>query len=496
MKQNRKFWHCLTGWLPILLGVLAVGGLLLGAQPASAATSGADGCIQDVWAAHGNTQSLTCTANDVRIADVTNITVNSGGSGTCTSTTGNCTCTPAATPPTNCATNPTQFGCVTFTADYRVVLGAQTRYDIGLYLATDGGGTDGALTGQCFDSVITGGTGGNAQNFDNADGDVCGDIENTAASNPQIVHLQVSTACVAGPDGKLKLPNCTSWRQPGSNAVCTQFSDAYPGSPSKCNCQPGFEVNILVQRPSISVTKTANPTQVQEGPTGGVVEYTVDVANNSTCSPTPCTPTSVKITSLQDNVYGNITDPTNPLILSTTCSVPQTIAGGSDYTCSFHATVSGLDASGINAPDHLTDTVCTSGTDANGNAVGPVCGIASVSAFNVNPTGTVSKSLNKLLCADVRYNVTVTNTDTAEQLSLSALSDDGFGDITTVHGNVLATTCSVPQTLAANGGQYNCTFDAHFCGGSHTNTVSATLSDDEGNTVSPTGSATVTVTAQ
>ena len=84
----------------------------------------------------------------------------------------------------------------------------------------------------------------------------------------------------------------------------------------------------------------------------------------------------------------------------------------------------------------------------------------------------------------------------AERRQRHSFSDDGFGDITTVHGNVLATTCSVPQTLAANGGQYNCTFDAHFCGGSHTNTVSATLSDDEGNTVSPTGSATVTVTAQ
>ena len=39
-----KFSHLSTRLLPILLGVLAVGGLLLVAQPASA-----QNCIQDVW---------------------------------------------------------------------------------------------------------------------------------------------------------------------------------------------------------------------------------------------------------------------------------------------------------------------------------------------------------------------------------------------------------------------------------------------------------------
>src|SRR2546426_12442043 len=115
--NRMRFWRLWTGLLPILLGVSAVGGLLLWAQPASATNN----CIQDVWQAHGNSQNLTCTANDVRIADVTNITITSGGS---------CTGTPPNQP---CTCNPP--GDVTFTADYRGLLAAQHRCDNSLNLS-------------------------------------------------------------------------------------------------------------------------------------------------------------------------------------------------------------------------------------------------------------------------------------------------------------------------------------------------------------------------
>jgi hypothetical protein len=64
-----------------------------------------------------------------------------------------------------------------------------------------------------------------------------------------------------------------------------------------------------------------------------------------------------------------------------------------------------------------------------------------------------------------------------------------------VHDHVLATTCAVPQTIATSG-NYTCTFDAGFCGGTHTNTVTGTLNDSENNTISPTGGVTVNVSAQ
>src|SRR5262245_52382440 len=115
-----------------LIAVLAVGGLLLGAQPASAV----DNCIQDVWKAHGNNQNLTCTANDVTLSKATNIDIITGGS--CTGTGANRVC--------KC--NDQQQ--VNFTADFEMDLTADTRYDVGFYIATDSDPNgDGALTGQC-----------------------------------------------------------------------------------------------------------------------------------------------------------------------------------------------------------------------------------------------------------------------------------------------------------------------------------------------------------
>jgi hypothetical protein len=107
---------------------------------------------------------------------------------------------------------------------------------------------------------------------------------------------------------------------------------------------------------------------------------------------------------------------------------------------------------------------------------------AQVSITDVAPTASVVKSLVSLACADVQYRVRVNNTDAAESLQLTALSDSGFGSITSVHGDVLATNCAVPQTIAA-GGNYECDFRAHFCGASHIDTVTGTLNDDENSVI-------------
>src|SRR5438046_1663818 len=129
----------------------------------------ADVCRPTNYTAHGKTQSLNCTANDVRVAEVTNITIQSGGECHLVNGVNTCTCT---------ANQP-----VTFTADYKVVLTAQARYDIGIYFSTDGDTNgDGALTGQCKLTTLTA---TNSDNFVNLDtgADACGDID--AAHNPQ-----------------------------------------------------------------------------------------------------------------------------------------------------------------------------------------------------------------------------------------------------------------------------------------------------------------------
>ena len=94
-----------------LVFALALG--LLAAAPASA-THVTDGCMQDIYNAYNGSQQLNCTANDVQLSSVTNVTILDDG----------------------CAF---PGDTVTFDADYEILLTAQERHDIGIYLAGDGG---------------------------------------------------------------------------------------------------------------------------------------------------------------------------------------------------------------------------------------------------------------------------------------------------------------------------------------------------------------------
>src|SRR5262249_12798462 len=115
---------------------------------------------------------------------------------------------------------------------------------------------------------------------------------------------------------------------------------------------------------------------------------------------------------------------------------PANCAAGSSTVCTFTRTVSGLDVG-----DSRIDQACVSGTDSNGNPVSK-CATASVSADDVKPTATVTKKFDSNLCTIVRYSVQVDNTDAVESLTLTALTDDTYGDITSVHDNIVATTCA------------------------------------------------------
>src|SRR5512132_4179282 len=90
--------------------------------------------------------SLNCTANDVRIGRAENVRDAQGQT------------------ITSCVEGST----LNFTADFRVELTAQARYDVGLYFATDGDPqADGARGGACSVSKIT--ASNNQINFVNLD---------------------------------------------------------------------------------------------------------------------------------------------------------------------------------------------------------------------------------------------------------------------------------------------------------------------------------------
>jgi len=394
-----------------------------------------------------------------------------------------------------------------FRATFIVELSAQARHDIGLYFATDGDPADpvtqirdGALGGTCSVGILP-----EAGTFTRPDGsegsfvdldtnctgggcpqpeDTCGDINGANSPiyynmiGPALVPKYIEAACTdTDNNGKLNLPNCTSWRQGGANEVCTTPEDAYPGAPSKCNCDPAFEVPINVPPAELKVTKTASPLSRPEP--GGDFTFTVKIEN------TGIDPANdVVLASLLDDKYGNFSIKQGR-VKSTTCGlIGETIKSGETKTCSFT-----VDRSATNAGWDETDTVTVSGSDMHGNTVSG-SDTAYIKITDVRPQISVTKTADNTMLNEpggpVTYTVVVKNKSTAstDPVTISSLNDDKFGDITAIPGS----TCTVPQTLQPDDGkaggldEYSCSFTRSITGQpgySHTNTVTATGRDDD-----------------
>ena len=172
------------------------------------------------------------------------------------------------------------------------------------------------------------------------------------------------------------------------------------------------------------VTKTATPTSLPEP--GGNATFDVTVENTSAVD-------SVTITSLSDDVYGNLDG-------KGSCDVPQTIAAGGSYSCSFTGAVSG------NAGSAHTDVVTASGTDDDGNQVSDHDD-ATVTITDVAASIEVTKTADPTALPEpggnASFSVKVENLSTVDSVTITSLSDDVYGNL---DGKG---TCDVPQTIAA-----------------------------------------------
>jgi hypothetical protein len=161
---------------------------------------------------------------------------------------------------------------------------------------------------------------------------------------------------------------------------------------------------------SISVTKTADPSEVEEP--GGPVDFTVRVDNTSATD-------SVTITALTDDLYGDLT-----ALSGSTCSVPQVLASGEHYECSFSATVSG------NVGDSETDTVTALGTDDDGNGVSGGDD-ATVTITDVPSSISVTKDADpgevEERGGQVDFTVRVDNTSATDNVTITALTHHLYG---------------------------------------------------------------------
>ena len=165
--------------------------------------------------------------------------------------------------------------------------------------------------------------------------------------------------------------------------------------------------------------------------------FSVDVKNTSGTGATAGTGTNAvtydeteTLTALSDSVFGNIATPgtLGTGVLSTNCTVPQTITAGNDYTCQFSAqfcstgtTLQTLEEFGTGVCS--TGNTTTPGTCTNPGATTPVGGCTSNAACDLSCLG-----------------VTHTNSITA-----TMNGDEGAGDLLTPTANLLTTNvCIIP----------------------------------------------------
>ncbi len=222
-------------------------------------------------------------------------------------------------------------------------------------------------------------------------------------------------------------------------------------------------------KPTMTVTKTANPTTLPEP--GGPVSFALLVQNTS--------PEPIVLTSARDDVYGDLNG-------RGTCVLPQTIATGGSYTCTATGPVTG------DAGDRRTDTITAIARDDDGNTVTEEAE-ATVTITDVTPTISATKRAEPTELPEpggqASFTVRVEN-PSIEDVVLGSLSDDVYGSL---NGKG---TCKLPQTLTKSGGTYTCSFSGTVSGDAgavKTDTVTASAADNEGNPAVATASASVTI---
>jgi uncharacterized repeat protein (TIGR01451 family) len=360
--------------------------------------------------------------------------------------------------------------------------GSPDRYDVGLFLALDGGSArDGD---SCFHDYLeppltTTPTYGD-KNLDTIpdvfdgpwwddDGDTCGDIE----TNTQVIKTlpPLRFKCIDNNgDGSADVSVCTSWDN-NDNTACNSIAEAFPGTNSKCSCA-GVELGI-VPAPELTVTKTP-PTQTVAF--GGTATFTITLDSNTFLS-------GVIVNDPQcDTLTGPVGDDGDSVLETTetwtyTCTVNNVTA---DFTNSVT-----VDATSPNGPVSDSDTADVTVLDADlsitkTDSIDPV-----IAGNNITYTVTV----NNAGPGDAQ-NVVVTDTLPAgvTLVSTAGCTEDPNG----------VPTCS-PGTITAGGSaQYTVTVTVDSdTSGTITNNVSVTAdtSDPDSNNNSTSEDTTVNAEA-
>lgn len=436
--------------LPVgIFFALSLALVLAGSGPAFAQGESGNVCVRDYRG------GAVCTANDVRIEALNVVSVNE----TCIGG------TPGETE--------VVFEALVSSA------GSPNRYDIGLFLALDGGSArDGD---SCYHDFLSGPltatpTYGdkNSDTIDDidggpwwngaTDGDSCGDIESNTQVFTELPPLRF--ACIDNNgDGSADVSVCTSWDN-NTGTACNTVVDAFPGTNSKCSCG---EVELgIPPAPEITIVKSPSSQSVTSG---GTASFTFTVTSKTTVS--------------------------NVVVSDPDCDAAPTFDGGDtntdsiltpDETWTYSCSKSGVVAD-------FTNTVTVGGD----GPLGAVSDTDSADVTVVNPslsltkTGTLDAGGDGVADAGdtIDYSFEVENTGNVT-LNNVAVTDPlpGLSAITCPGGNPIPTlaigateTCTATYTL----------LQADVDAGQVDNTATASGTDPDDNPVEDTGTTTTVV---
>jgi hypothetical protein len=266
---------------------------------------------------------------------------------------------------------------------------------------------------------------------------------------------------------------------PGTYNFVASYSGDANNAAAATACGDANE-SVTLPAPVIGVTKVASPTSMVVP--GGTFTFTVQVSNPSLVDP-------ITITTLTDNIYGNIATRAG-----STCGALIGVVlapGASSAPCSFTGPFTGA------AGDSQTDTVTVNGVDANGFPA-TATAHATVTLVAAAPMIAVTKVASPLTMVEpggtFTFTVQVSNPSAVTPVTITALTDNVYGNIATLAGS----TCGalIGTTLAPGATSSPCSFTGSFtgrAGASQTDTVTVTGMNN-GMTVTATAHATVSLT--
>jgi hypothetical protein len=239
--------------------------------------------------------------------------------------------------------------------------------------------------------------------------------------------------------------------------------------------------SVVIPMPVIGVTKVASPLSLPEP--GGTFTFTIQVSNPSTVDP-------ITITTLTDNIYGNLATRAG-----STCGALIGVVlapGAKSAPCSFTGPFSGK------AGASQTDTVTVTGVDVNGFPASATA-MATVTLTPSGPQIGVTKVADPLTMVapggTFKFTVQVSNPSTLEPVTITSLTDNIYGNLATRAGSTCGALIGV--VLAPGATSAPCTFTGPFSGvGGATQTdVVTVVGTNNGTSVSATAHATVSLTS-